>query len=67
MSIPVTKDARQELVAAVAEFDQTAGPKPSIRLVNAIEDMIDARVADLIGRSLVERPDPAQSPQPQQQ
>lgn len=41
------KYARQELREAIANFDRMAGAVPVTRLANAIEDMIDARVAAL--------------------
>ena len=41
------KQARHELIEAVVHFDMRSGKEPCVRLVNAIEDMIDARVAAL--------------------
>lgn len=37
--------ARAELLAALSEFDTTAGKLPVTRLANAIEDVISARLA----------------------
>jgi hypothetical protein len=39
------KEARAELLAALSEFDTTAGKVPVTRLANAIEDLITARLA----------------------
>ena len=36
-------DARKELREAIADFDANAGAIPVMRLVNAIEDLIDPR------------------------
>lgn len=39
------KQARHELIGAITRFDMMPGKEPCVRLANAIEDMIDARVA----------------------
>jgi len=36
--------ARRELREAIAEFDTTPGTQSVVRLTNAIEDIIDARI-----------------------